>query len=83
MHMLKYDKLVNLLAKEKIIKNKKFYKIILLTYKNQVIEYSKIAKAMQGGQCLSFFALFKGDDYAISSYKFYEFYENRMITIFI
>lgn len=76
--MLKYDKLVNLFAekKYKIIlknkKNKKFYKIILLTYKSQVIEYSKIARAMQGGQCLPFFMLFKGGDaYAISSYNFY------------
>lgn len=44
MHKLKYDKLVNLLVKEKykkIIKNKKFYKIILLTYKSQV-KYSKM-----------------------------------------
>lgn len=77
MYMLKYDKLVNLLAKEKykkIIKNKKFYKIILLTYKSQVIEYSKVAIAMQGGQCLPFFMLFKGGDvYAISSYKYYKF----------
>ena len=58
MHMLKYDKLVNLLAKEKykkIIKNKKFYKIILLTYNSQVIEYSKIAKDMQRGIRSSFF----------------------------
>ena len=39
---------------------------------------------MQGGQCLPFFELFKGGDaYAISSYKFYRFYKNRMITIFI
>lgn len=73
--MLKYDKLVNLFAKEKIKKkirkNKKFYKIILLTYKSQAIEYSKIAIAMQGGQCFPFFVLFKGgDDYAISSYSF-------------
>ena len=57
-----------------ILKNKKFYKIILLTYKSQVIEYSKIARAMQGGQCLPFFMLFKGgDDYAMLSYKFYRF----------
>ena len=45
MHMLKYDQLVNLLAKEKykkIIKNKKFYKIILLTYKSKVVKYSKM-----------------------------------------
>ena len=54
-----------------ILKNKKIYKIILLTYKSQVIEYSKIAIAMQGGQCLPFFMLFKGGDvYAISSYSF-------------
>lgn len=74
--MLKYDKLVNLLAKKnkKIRKNKKFYKIKLLTYKSQAIEYSKIAIAMQGGQCLPFFMLFKGGDvYAISSYKYYKF----------
>ena len=57
---------------KRIRKNKKFYKIILLTYKSQVIEYSKIARAMQGGQCLPFFVLFKGGDaYAISSYNFY------------
>ena len=57
-----------------ILKNKKFYKIILLTYKSQVIEYSKIAKAMQGGHCLPFFVLFKGGDaYVISSYEFYRF----------
>ena len=56
---------------KKIIKNKKFQKIILLTYRSQVVEYSKIAKAIQGGQCLPFFVLFKGgDDYAISSYSF-------------
>ena len=73
--MLKYDKLVNLLTEEKykiISKNNKFYKIILLTCISQVIEYSKIAKAMQGRHCLPFFVLFKGGDaYAISSYKFY------------
>lgn len=57
--MVKYDKLVNLFAEEKILKNKKFYKIILLTYKSQVIEYSKIARAMQGGQCLPFLCYLK------------------------
>ena len=51
----------------------KFYKIIFLTYKSQVIEYSKIARSMQGGQCLPFFLLFKGgDDHAISSYKYFK-----------
>ena len=71
--------------KDKKIKNfRKFSKIILLTYQNQVIEYSKIVIAMQGGQCLPFFVLFKGGDaYAISSYKFYWFSKNRMITIFV
>ena len=45
-----------------------------MTYKSQVIEYSKVAIAMQGGQCLPFFVLFKGGDvYAISSYKYYKF----------
>lgn len=87
MQVLKYDKLVNLLAEEKNkkIKNfRKFSKIILLTYQSQVIEYSKIVIVMQGGQCLPFFELFKGGDaYAISSYKFYRFYKNRMMTIFI
>ena len=39
-----------------------------------MIEYSKIARAMQGGQCLPFFALFEGGDYyAISSYKYYKY----------
>ena len=55
-----------------------------MTYKSQVIEYSKIARDMQGGQFLPFFVLFKGGDaYAISSYNFNLFYKNRMITIFI
>lgn len=63
---------------------RKLSKIILLTYQSQVIKYSKIANAMQGGQCLSFFVLFKGgDDYAILSYSFNWFYKNRMMTIFI
>ena len=45
-----------------------------MTYKSQVIEYSKIAIVMKGGQCLLFFMLFKGGDvYAISSYKYYKF----------
>lgn len=55
-----------------------------MTYKSQVIEYSKVAVAMQGGQCLPFFMLFKGGDvYAISSYNFNWFHKNRMMTIFI
>ena len=59
---------------KRIRKNKKFYKIILLTYKSQAIEYSKIAIAMQGGQCLLFFVLFKGGDaHVISFYEFYRF----------
>ena len=32
---------------------------MLLTYKNQVLKYSKIAKAMQGGQCLPFLCYLK------------------------
>ena len=40
-----------------------------MIYKSQVMEYSKIAIAIQGGQCLPFFVLFKGGGaYVISSY---------------